>query len=83
MIVKRFGCTTIHKKRYINASSFIHIHLCIQFSFVCYVNFIGFKIKGKKKSDIIIYSFRYCIPTVLSLTIKNKILYLYVIHVFI
>ncbi len=28
MIVKRFGCTTIHKKRYINASfihSFIHV----------------------------------------------------------
>ncbi len=30
MIVKRFGCTTIHKKRYINASfihSFIHLSL--------------------------------------------------------
>ncbi len=28
MIVKRFGCTTIHKKRYINAS-FIHSFILI------------------------------------------------------
>ncbi len=36
MIVKRFGCTTIHKKRYINASfihSFIHSPVYIYFYF--------------------------------------------------
>ncbi len=36
MIVKRFGCTTIHKKRYINASSFIIIHSIL----ICSAKFV-------------------------------------------
>ncbi len=49
MIVKRFGCTTIHKKRYINASfihSFIHspvyiyIYIFFYFYFFIYLFFL-------------------------------------------
>ncbi len=39
MIVKRFGCTTIHKKRYINASIHSFIHSCI---FMLYIYFFLF-----------------------------------------
>ncbi len=61
MTVKRFGCTTIHKKRYINASfihSFIHDNLLDHCQVSSVPHYCGFKeqeIPGKYTVEMVIY----------------------------
>ncbi len=76
MIVKRFGCTTIHNKALYKCiiHSFIHSFKCIIHSFIQYMECIHIKIIFKRPMDHILYIYiLHCILQLMSMKEKAQV----------